>query len=197
MATVADDNKVRFGLSGLHYAVISEVSSTGTPTYGAWKSLPLAVSLSTDLQSQKAVQYADDIAIYSTSSTTSISITLEVSRLSEDFKKDVLGWVEGNGGELIEPIGAITKKIALGVEFKGDSKKVRHVFFMCSIEDNDEGNGSTNTDNVSFANETITLTALPVPIGSDYFVKEKVVEGSTNYATLFEGTFTLPTKKAS
>ena len=188
-------NKVRCGLSNLHYAVISEVSAAGVPTYGAWKALPLAVSLTTDLQSQKAVQYADDVAIYTTASTTSISITLEVSRLSDDFKKDVLGWFEGSDGGLIQPIGAISKRIALGVEFKGDAKKCRHIFFMCSVEDHDDCGGSTNTDNVSFTNETLTLTALPVTIGDDYVVKERIDEGATGYASCFTGTFTLPTKK--
>lgn len=188
-------NKVRFGLSNLHYAVISKVSEAGVPTYGAWKALPLAVSLTTDLQSQKAVQYADDVAIYTTASTTSISITLEVSRLSDEFKKEVLGWFEGSDGGLIQPPELFPRE-SLGVEFKGDAKKCRHIFFMCSVEDHDDGGGSTNTDNVSFTNETLTLTALPISIGDDYVVKEKIDADATGYASCFTGTFTLPTKKA-
>ena len=184
-------NKVKFGLSNVHYAVVTEGT---TPTFGEWKSLPYAISLSISENSNTSTQYADDQLIYVATSTTSTTLGLEMSVVSDDFKKDVLGYLESTRGGLVQIVNDVKKKIALGFEVKGDAKHARHVFFICEVNNIDDGDHSTNTENANFANDTINMTAYPVTLTNGKFaIKERIDEGQTGYATLFTNAFTLPT----
>lgn len=184
-------NKVKFGLSNVHYAVVTEGE---TPTFGAWKSLPTAISLNVSENSNTAQQYADDQLLYVATSTTSTTLGLEMSVVSDEFKKDVLGYLESSRGGLVQIVNDVKKKIALGFEVKGDAKHARHVFFVCEVNNIDEGDHSTNTESPTFANDTINLTAYPVALtNGKYAIKERIDEGQSGYATLFTNAFTLPT----
>jgi len=184
-------NKVKFGLSNVHYAVVTEGT---TPTFGEWKSLPYAISLSISENSNTSTQYADDQLIYVATSTTSTTLGLEMSVVSDDFKKDVLGYLESTRGGLVQIVNDVKKKIALGFEVKGDAKHARHVFFICEVNNIDDGDHSTNTESANFANDTINMTAYPVTLtNGKYAIKERIDEGQTGYATLFTNAFTLPT----
>ena len=54
-------NKIKFGLSNVHYAKITEVSEGGVPTYGAIKRIPGAVNLALDPEGTSEPFYADNI----------------------------------------------------------------------------------------------------------------------------------------
>lgn len=178
------ENKVKFGISNVVYAMVTEVSDAGVPTYGVWKSLPYAVSLTADVNSNTSSDYADNKLVFSYNSITGATITLEVTHLIDDFKKDVLGWKATSDGGLIQPTDNIKPKIALGFQIDGDAKKSKRWFFLCSVSDPAGDSASTNTDSVTFAHDTVTLTAYPVPIGNDEisYLKQTIRSGDTGYA---------------
>lgn len=184
MPTNNVENKVKFGISNCVYSVVSAIDADGKPTYGAWKKLPYAVSLTADVNSNTSSDYADNKLVFSYNSITGATITLEVTHLSDDFKKDVLGWKATSDGGLIQPTDNIKPKIALGFQIDGDAKKSKRWFFLCSVSDPAGDSASTNTESVTFAHDTVTLTAYPVAIGTDgiSYLKETIRDGDTGYA---------------
>ncbi len=189
------ENKVRFGICNVHYA-LATVADDGSVTYGAWKALPNAVSITADPNTNTSTQYADNVLIYSKTSLTGTNITLTMSTISDEFKKEVLGWKSTGNGGLIQPADAITQYIALGYQIEGDQKSSKRWFFLCSVSDPNNDDAQTTTDSITFSNEALTLTAYPVKIGDKRYLKEKIAEGSTGYASMFSGTPTLPTISA-
>lgn len=193
-------NKVKFGLSDVHYAKVTAVNATtGIPTYDStWVALPYAISLTSDLETSTSSQYADNKKIYETHQKASYSIDLEFSELPDAFLKDVLGFKEATDGTLVEDITAKGSQIALAFKVKGDTKDVIRVFYLCSVADSSSDNANTNTDSVTFENNTLTLTAYAVPIGSNgvlAFKGKKEVTDSEATA-FFSGTPALPTISA-
>lgn len=195
------ENKVKFGISNCVYALVTAVDDDGKPTYDVWKKLPYAVSLTADVNSNTSSDYADNKLVFSYNSITGSTITLEVTHLTDDFKKDVLGWKATSDGGLIQPTDNIKPKIALGFQIDGDAKKSKRWFFLCSVSDPAGDSASTNTESVTFAHDSITLTAYPVAIGTDgiSYLKQTIREGDTGYANacVVGKTPTLPTIAAA
>lgn len=177
------ENKVKFGISNVVYALVTTVDDNGVPTYDKWKALPYAVSLTADVNSNTSSDYADNKLVFSYNSITGATITLEVTHLTDTFKKDVLGWKATSDGGLIQPTDNIKPKIALGFQIDGDAKKSKRWFFLCSVSDPAGDSASTNTDSVTFAHDTVTLTAYPVPIGTEgiSYLKQTIRDGSSGY----------------
>lgn len=186
-------NKVKFGLSNVHYAVAT-VSEAGAVTYGNWSALPNGISLTTDSNTNTSTQYADNVLVYEGSTVTSTTLELELTVIPKAFLTDILGYKVGSDGGLVQPAGAITKKIALWFEMDGDVKKSRVCYFLCSVSDVPGENAQTKTESITFANKKLNLTAYPVKIGTAYYLKTTYEDGDTGYATLAGNTaYTLPT----
>lgn len=190
MATTA--NKVKYGISNVHYAIATRASD-GSITYGAWKELPNAVSITCDVNSNTSTQYADNKLIYSKTCISGTNITLTMSVISDDFKKEVLGWKTTSDGGLVQVSNATTEYIALGFQFEGDVNASKIWYYLCSVSDQSNDDASTNTESVTFSNEALTITAYPVTIGNDDVIKTTYRADDTGYATLFTGTPKLPT----
>lgn len=176
-------NKVSFGLSDVHYAKITAVSDAGVPTYeNTWHALPTAIEATCEVETSNSSQYADDQKIYDVSEITSATISLQVSVLDDDFKKDILGYLEATNGMLVQ---TKDKKadIALAFKFKGDKKNKIRMFFKCSVSDSDDDTHSTNTDSVTFSSDTVQFTAYFVTIGTHECLKGEVDESATFFTT--------------
>ncbi len=161
------DNKVKFGLKNVHYAMVTEtVGTDGVPStsYGSLKALAGAVSLSLSSSASKSVFRADNEDYYVSYGEGGYEGDLEVARINENFLKDVLGYVEDNDKILVEA-GAAFKTVnyfALVFEFDGDQKATKHCLYKCSasrpnIASQTTGEGGTTDPQT----ETVTITAVP------------------------------------
>lgn len=161
------NNKVKFGLKNVHYALVTEtVATDGTvsSSYGDVKAIAGAVSLSMSSTASKSVFRADDSDYYVSYGEGGYEGDLEVARVNEDFLKDVLGFVEDNDKILVEA-GAAFKTVnyfALTFEFDGDQKATKHCLYKCSasrpnIASQTTGEGGTTDPQT----ETLTITAVP------------------------------------
>lgn len=179
----AEKNKVQFGLSNVHYAKILSEDADGVPTYeNTWHPLKYATEATCDVETANSSSYGDDIKIFDVNEITSATVNLTFSVLDEDFKKAILGYVEATNGMLLQTKDK-KSDIALAFKFKGDKKNKIRMFFKCSVADSDDTSNSTNTDSVSFATDSIQLTAYFVKIGTHECLKGEVDESATFFTT--------------
>ena len=189
-------NKVRFGLSEIHYAVATEADD-GTITYGEWKSLPRAVSIDVSENSSTVTKYADNILQFQASVVSSKSLTLNVSQVCDDFKVDCLGYKKTSGGGLLQVVDGAKPLFALGFMVKGDRNKAKKVFLKCLATGFTDDNNATDTDaGPTFADDSVSIVAYPTKSGTSNVISYSTVEGNSDYDDLFSTTLTVPTAAA-
>lgn len=142
--------KVIYGLKNVHYAIYDEQ----TKTYGTWKAIPGAVSLSSDADTTQNDFYADD-AVYATISATAKETgTIEFACITDEMYADLFNYTTDSTSGLTyqntEPIG---KTVALGYEVSGNEGKMRgvryNVTFTAPSQSSNTMTDSTNPDTVS------------------------------------------------
>lgn len=160
-------NKVKYGLSRVHYAKVTEtVSTTGetTTTYGSLKALAGAVSLTLSSSAEKQVFRADNEDYFVSYGAGGYEGDFEVARVNEDFLKDILGYVEDDDGILVESSKNFntTNYFALVFEFDGDKRATKHCLYKCSASRPDIASTTTGEGGtIDPTTETLTLTVVP------------------------------------
>lgn len=194
------ENKIKYGLKSVHYAVAT-IAADGSATYGEPVPIPGAVNLSLEPQGDTSPFYADNIAYYIGISNTGYEGDLEIARVPDSFKKDILGYIASEKNVLIENAGAEPVHFALLFQFEGDARATRHVMYNCTAA-RPSTTGATKTENVEPQTESLTITATSIYIaGIDDGID--VVKGESTEQTnaeTYSGWFSavyLPTGRAS
>lgn len=156
-------NKVKYNICNVHYAELTE-SSDGTVTYGTPVHLPGAVSLSLDPKGDSSTFYADGYAYYATFSNAGYEGDLEVALIPDHFRINILQEAIDSNKVLIENINVESKRFALLFEFDGDVKKIRHVFYNCSVS-RPTIEGKTREESIDIEAEKLEITASPLASG--------------------------------
>lgn len=171
-------NKIKYGLKNVYYA-IATIAADGTATYDTPVAFPGAVSLSMEPQGDPSPFYADNIVYYVGNSNNGYSGDLEMARITDDFKTDVLGYIADQKDVLVENMNAEAVHFALLFQFEGDEKATQHVLYNCTAT-RPGANGSTKEDTVSPETETITITATSIYNAS---LETDIVKAEANEAT--------------
>lgn len=177
-------NKVRFGLEQVHVWPITAETSTET-TYGPVIKIPGAVTLNLKAEGDENPFYADNILYFNEFSNDGYSGDLEMAIFPDDFLEKILGYVKDTNGALVESADSKSANFALAFEFKGDAKKIRHLFYKVnagrpSIE------GETISKNRTPKTESVPIKAMPDLVTKQ--IKVKLEEGATGYDTFFGAT---------
>lgn len=185
---MADSNKVKFGLKNVYYAVLTE--NAGVITYGTPVAIKGAVNLSLDAQGDETNFFADDTKYYNVTNNAGYSGSLELAKIPDQFKKDVLGFVEDTNTVLFEDAEAEPKRFALLFEFSGDANKTRHVVYDMTCSRPSLGS-STITESKEPQTETLNITASPLPVDASgkRLVKAKCNESDAQYAGWFSAVY--------
>ena len=158
-------NPVQFGLKNVHYALFN----TETSTYGAWKPMPGAVSMTGDPQGDQTKFFADDVTYYVVNSNSGEEGTFEIAYLTDEMKIDLLGYErDAASGMLFEATDAIQPTVALGYEVSGNENQQRGVRYNVTFSRPSQSN-NTKTDSSSVDTITLNYTA----IGRDFTVGGK------------------------
>lgn len=171
-------NKVKFGLSNVHWAKITQwgADADGTPTvpvYGESMRLPGAVSLSIDANGENENFYADDSVYYVINNNSGYEGDLEVALVTTEFATEILGEILDNNGVLVEKNTAEPSQFALMFEFSGVSTRSASTVLL---HGKPTGHRSqTKEDSTEVKTETLTLTASALPTG---LVKAKTCEAT-------------------
>ena len=175
------NNKVRFGLKKLMYAVITE--SSGSVSYGTVKELPGAVSLTRTPVGERTPFYADDREYFTADSNAGYEGSIEIAMLPDEFLTDVLGFTKDNNNNLFENKDATIKNVALMFEFAADAKAVRHCMYNVKFK-RPSLTANTKGQAVEVQPDSIEFTATAA-IDTN-MISAKTTADSTNYDTWYE-----------
>lgn len=187
--------KVEYGFRNVYYAVATDNGST--ITYDTPKSFLTqgcgGISVTLAPAGNEVEMYADDVSWYSEATNNGYDGSLVLTKVSDDFKKDVLGFVADSNGALVENADAVQKKFALGFEVQGNDNPTRTWYKYCQVaRENDDH--SSKQESTTPAEKTMTLKVRPRP--TDKEVKISMQKSSTN-ETAYNGFFSAVYEKVT
>ena len=189
------ENKVKYGLKNVHYAVESE-DANGKITYATPKRLRGAISISMNAATARKMLAADDSEYWVAESISNYNGDLNVALIPDDFRADCLGeQTDEDSGVKYETSEPVTARFALLFEFDGDAHKTRHVLYNCSASKPALASQTVNPDDgpdPSQSTETITVTASP---RKDTLLKARAKPGDS--VTVGEGSNAVTTQRDS
>lgn len=177
-------NKVKFGLSNVHIAKITE--NNGAITYGTPFAMPGAVSLSAQPEGDTTPFYADNIKYYIANSNQGYTGDLEIAMTPDEFLTQILGQEVDNNGALFENANDTVARFALMGEIDGDKKKRRFVYFDCTAK---RPSATMNTTNESTEPQTDTISITMSARTTDKAIKA-VIEPTTENQAVYDTFFT-------
>ncbi len=169
------NNKVKFGLSNVHIAKITE--ENGEIKYGTPFAMPGAVSLSADPEGDTTPFYADNIKYYIAVANNGYTGDLEIAMTPEEFLTQILGQEKDENGALIEKSDDVNARFALMGEIDGDIKKRRFVYFDCTAA---RPSAEMNTVEESKEPQTDTISITMAARSTDNAIKAVIEPNETN-----------------
>ena len=176
-------NKVKFGLSNVHIAKITEVD--GAITYGTPFPMPGAVSLTADPEGDTTPFYADNIKYFIAVANNGYTGDLEIAMTPKEFLTQILGQEEDSNGALFESSDDLNARFALMGEIEGDIRQRRFVYFDCTAT---RPSSEMNTIEESKEPQTDTISITMAPRSTDKAIKAVIEPSETNqevYNTFF------------
>lgn len=184
-------NKVKYGLSNVYYAKAT-IDSSNVATYDTPVAWPGAVNLSLSAEGDTTKFRADNIDYWVGQSNNGYSGDFESALIPDSFRKDILGYIEGTGGILVEDAQAKTTPFALMFQFEGDEKNTRHCFYNVTCTRPTVA-GQTTAETIEPQTETVTFTAVAIhnaALNKD-IVKASAPETTSGaYTTWFTSVYT-------
>ena len=177
-------NKVKFGLSNVHVAKITEEG--GEITYGTPFAVPGAVSLTAEPEGDTTPFYADNIKYYVAVANNGYTGDLEIAMTPKEFLTQILGQLEDTNGALIESANDVNARFALMGEIEGDIKKRRFVYYDCTAA---RPSAEMNTVEESKEPQTDTISITMAARSSDNVIKA-VIEPSEENQEVYNTFFT-------
>ena len=169
------ENKIKYGLKNVYYAVAT-IATDGSATFGTPVAFPGAVSLSLSAEGERSPFYADDIEYWVGSANNGYSGSLEMARLTDSFKEDILGYTSDTKNVLYEDADAPAVHFALIFQFAGDQNNTRHVLYNCTCS-RPEVSG-TKTETIEPQTETVDISAASIYVQAldKYLVKAETTK---------------------
>lgn len=159
--------RVMYGLKNVHYAVYNET----TKTYGDWKEIPGAVSLSADADTTQNDFYADDVVYATISATSKETGSIEFAAITDEMYEDLFGYAtDSTSGLTYQDTEPVSVTVALGYEVSGNEYKQRGVRYNVKFTDPSQS-ANTMTDSTN----PDTVTANYTAVGRDFTVGGKTV----------------------
>jgi phi13 family phage major tail protein len=169
-------NKVKFGLSNVHYAKIT-VGDDGSIKYGKPVKIPGAVNLSLDAEGDETSFYADNVKYYSSYANNGYSGDLEIADIPDSFRTDILGETKDANGAFIEKSDAEISPFALLYQIEGDQKGRRCVYYNTTVS-RPSTEASTTEDSKEPKTDTLSITT--TARATDKKVRAILEENDTN-----------------
>lgn len=153
------ENKVRFGLKNVHYAIL-ESGSWATPV-----AVPGAVNLDLSPLGDKQTFYADNIAYYVTVGNQGYEGSLELAKIPDQMLQEVWGYTLGTTSKVLtENSETESKPFALLFQINGDKDEEYYVMYSCTAARPAIGSQTTEATKEP-RTQSIDITASPLTDG--------------------------------
>ena len=153
---MADEKKVVYGLSNVHYAVWDdETNSYGTPVH-----IPGAVSFTTTREGNNDNFFADNMPYVTFMTNGGYTGDLELAYAPAQMLIDLVGYIKADNGMVLEDSNAVAKTFALMFEVGSNTKPERCVFYNCTVS-RPENDANTTTDSTEPDTQTLEFAAIP------------------------------------
>lgn len=176
------ENKVRFGLKNVHYAIWN-----GT-TFGTPVAVPGAVSLDMSPSGDTSKFYADNIAFYTTVANQGYEGTLELAKIPDGMLEDIWGYTIGSTSKVLtESAFTEAKTFALLFQIDGDQNNDHFVIYNCTGARPNIGSQTIEASKEP-RTQSIELTAAPMSDGKVFAKTTKDTPSGTItawYTTVF------------
>ena len=156
------ENKVRFGLKNVYYAVLTEGS---TNTFATPVAVPGAVSMTLDSNVSDGTFYADNISYYKTFANNGYTGTLELARIPDAMLKDIFGMTVGTDKILYEAAGVNPKPFAMMFQIEGDQQEELNVLYRVVPTSKPSAGSQTVEETVEPVTQSFDFEALPLVTG--------------------------------
>lgn len=181
------ENKIKYGLSRVAYALVTETTQSGvtTSSYGTVKDLKGAVNLSLSSSGSKSVFRADNEDYYVSYGQGGFEGSLEVARVNDGFMKDVFGMQTDDDGILVESSASFQQVtyFALLFQFEGDQNETLHCLYKCSASRPDIASQTTGEGgSIEPQTETLNLTVVP-RADKDKYIHVQTTDATSTAAT--------------
>lgn len=170
------ENKVRFGLKNVYYAVLTDGNDSTNNTWATPVAVKGAVNLTLDSNSSDGTFYADNISFYKTFANNGYSGSLEMARISDNMLKDVWGMTVTNG-VLYEASGVNPKAFALLFQIEGDENAELNVLYRVVPTSKPTAGSQTVEETVEPVTQSFDFEALPLVNGPSY--QKGLIKGRT------------------
>ncbi|MCR4712300.1 MAG: phage tail protein [Clostridia bacterium] len=162
------ENKVRFGLKNVYYALLTEAADSSTNnSFGTPKAVPGAVSMTMDSNGTDGTFYADNVAYYKTFANNGYTGSLEMARITDEMLEDVWGMTVENG-ILTEKNNVQPKPFALMFQISGDKNEELYVLYRVVPTTKPSMGSETVAEQVEPGTQTFDFEALPLVTGPSY-----------------------------
>lgn len=185
---MTQQDTIRIGLSNL-VAFTLKTDTAGTLSYGAPFRIAPAVSASITPETSDDSFYADDIALISNRTISSITVELETADIPDEVQAKLLGLQIDDNGVLHDNINAQAPQIALAFRSLKSNGKYKYVVLYRGAFGVGEDEYQTKEESATFQTTTISATFLPTVHNGDWRVsvnedspqvKQEVVESWFN-----------------
>lgn len=164
---MADAAKVFYGLSNVHYAMLTETRDPETgaivTTYGEFKPWPGAVSIALNPSGNPVIFSADNTAYYTLINNQGYEGDFVAALIPDDIRLDALGNKKDSKGMIVETDHDQVSYFALAFEFNTDKNPNRYVFYKVSLAQRPAVESETVdvTSDLSVKTETVSFKAMP------------------------------------
>ena len=155
------ENKVKFGLKNVHFAVLTETrqeDNTIKTTYDTISPWPGGVSMSMDPTGENVIFYADNREYSELPGNAGYEGDFESALIPEKIYTDVYGQDKVKGA-IVESNNPTQKYIALLFEFDGDATATRYIFYKCSLT-RAAVSSKTTEESKEVQTESVTIKAM-------------------------------------
>lgn len=180
---MATNNKVQFGLSNVHFALIN-TDESGTITYDTPHKQPGAVNMTLEPNGSTTPFYADNMIYYQAAANQGYTGSLEMALFDEWFFLNVLKYTKDEKGVLVENANATPAPVAMLYQVEGDQKAARRTLFYVQTERGSQ-TAATKAESTEPQTTTVNITVTPLP--DTGVIKAHTTESTDN--TTYEGWF--------
>lgn len=182
-------NKVVFGISNVHYAVLDPEHGT----YGTPVAIPGAVKLSMTREGDSSKFYADNGSFVVFETNDGYSGDLEMAYVPSSALKALLNYIEDSHHIILEDSDATPVRFALMYEVSSNISEERFIFYDCVLS-RPENEANTKTDSTDPDTQTMHITMSPHEFAWGQNATKKLTKGyvvnDTNGASTYASWFT-------